>query len=180
MAGAKRSQERLRALASVTESPQMKDEGRRKRCLSIRSVLIWLWIFFLWETHKQSLPRYLNLSQSTKPPKQPKLGIILQAPIWQWKKGWSSWCIPFDVERWLSNLFQKSFGYFLNFPSNIDLRTYLRQRLKWESSLKGRVYIHLLDLTGFIVWDQKQNKKHLPHCKVLSKFRVLLLKYDQR
>lgn len=68
----------------------------------------------------------------------------------------------------------------MKFPSNIDLRrTYLRQRLEWESSLKGRVNIQLIDLTRFIVWDQKQNKKHLPYCNLLSQFRVLLLNYDQ-
>lgn len=41
------------------------------------------------------------------------------------------------------------------------------------------INIHLIDLTGFIVWDQKQNKNHLPYCTVLSQFRVLLLNYDQ-
>lgn len=94
------------------------DEGRRKTCLSILSVLnltLDIFSFFLWETHKQSLPSYLNLSQFTKPPKQPKLGSSFKLQSRDEKERWSSWWSSRNFERWFSQSFSEIFWVFYEF-----------------------------------------------------------------
>ena len=115
------------------------DEGRRKTCLSILSVLIWLWIFFhfFFEKHTnrvyQAISTYPNLQNLHN---NQSWDHLLSSNLAMKKRDGNLGEVV-ATSRDDFPIFFRKFWVFMNFPSNIDLKLSWA-KVEMRIKLKGK------------------------------------------